>query len=161
VGICRLVLPKKDKKAVEWELHGSESGIPPIETFEGRPRSEGNTFGHATVLGKSVKLLQRYFSGARVLFDLPLDMRYYTAFQQAVWQAAMVIPYGETRPYAWIAKRIRNPKAARAVGRAMGANPVPIIIPCHRVINATGKLGGFSGGKGMKKKLLELEAKSR
>jgi len=88
-------------------------------------------------------------------------MRYYTTFQQAVWRAAMAIPYGETRSYSWIAKRIKNPKAGRAVGQALGVNPIPIIIPCHRVIDATGGLGGFSGGLGMKKRLLALETESK
>ena len=77
----------------------------------------------------TVKLLQQYFSGRRVSFDLPLDLRYYTPFQRAVWKAAATIPYGETRSYAWIAKKIGKPKAARAVGQALGANPVPILIP--------------------------------
>jgi O6-methylguanine-DNA--protein-cysteine methyltransferase len=81
------------------------------------------------MLEKAAKLLRRYFSGERVLFDLPLDLRYYTRFQQAVWKTAAEIPYGETRSYAWIARRIRNSRASRAVGQAMGANPVPIIIP--------------------------------
>jgi O6-methylguanine-DNA--protein-cysteine methyltransferase len=81
------------------------------------------------MLEKAAKLLQQYFSGERVLFDLPLDMRYHTAFRQAVWKAAAEIPFGVTRSYAWIAKRIKNPKAVRAVGQALGANPVPIIIP--------------------------------
>lgn len=140
-GISRIVLPKKDKKIVERELRGSE---------------EYNS-SNPLILKKAVTLLQHYFSGESVLFDVPLDLRYYTPFQQAVWQAAAAIPSGETRSYAWIAKRIRNPKASRAVGQALGANPVPIVIPCHRVISSTGTMGGFSGGTGMKKKLLELE----
>ena len=73
--------------------------------------------------------MRQYFSGRLVSFDLPLDLSYYTPFQRAVWKAAASIPYGETRSYAWIAKRIGRPKAARAVGQAMGANPVPILIP--------------------------------
>jgi methylated-DNA-[protein]-cysteine S-methyltransferase len=119
-GISMVVLPKKEKKAVDQALRGSESG--------GRS-SERNTFGPAAVLGRAVKLLEQYVSGESVSFDLPLDMRYYTDFQRAVWKATAEIPYGETRSYAWIAQRIRNPKAVRAVGRALGANPVPIIIP--------------------------------
>jgi methylated-DNA-[protein]-cysteine S-methyltransferase len=119
-GLCTIVLPKKDKKAVERELRGSGVGA----------RSSGHDKPmNRSVFGKAVKLLQRYFSGESVSFDLPLDMRYYTAFQQAVWKAAVEIPFGETRSYGWIAKRIRNPKAARAVGQALGANPIPIIIP--------------------------------
>jgi methylated-DNA-[protein]-cysteine S-methyltransferase len=119
-GVCAIVLPKKNKKAVERELCGSESGV----------RSSGcNKRMNLSVLDKAVKRLQRYFSGERVSFDLPLDMRYYTAFQQAVWKAAAEIPFGETRSYGWIAKKIKNPKAVRAVGQALGANPIPIIIP--------------------------------
>ena len=142
-GISRIVLPKKDKAAVLREL-----GYEAVEVESGPA---------APLLAKAVKLLKRYFSGESVSFDVPLDLRYYTPFQQAVWRAAAAISSGETRSYAWIAKRIRNPKAARAVGQALGANPVPIIIPCHRVISSVG-MGGFSGGIGMKKKLLELEA---
>jgi O-6-methylguanine DNA methyltransferase len=74
-------------------------------------------------------LLSAYFSGEAVLFDLPLDLRYYTAFQQAVWNAAAGVPYGETRSYSWIARRIGRPRAARAAGQALGANPVPVLIP--------------------------------
>jgi methylated-DNA-[protein]-cysteine S-methyltransferase len=140
-GIARIVLPKKDKKAVFREL-GCEANDP-------APASP--------LVAKAVKLLQCYFSGESVSFDVPLDLRYYTPFQQAVWRAAAAVPSGETRSYAWIAKRIRNPKAARAVGQALGANPVPIIIPCHRVISSAGTMGGFSGGLETKKKLLDLE----
>jgi len=147
-GICRIVLPKKDKAAVERELRGSELAV--------RSSEEYNS-SNPLIVKKTVKLLQRYFSGESVSFDLPLDLRYYTPFQQAVWKAAAAIPSGETQSYAWIAKRIRNPKASRAVGQALGANPVPVIIPCHRVISAAGTMGGFSGGIGMKKRLLELE----
>ncbi len=102
-------------------------------------------------------LLRRYFSGEPVTVRLPLDLRHATVFPRAVWHATAKIPYGETRSYAWIAKRIGRPRAARAVGQALGANPVPVIIPCHRVISSAGTLGGFSGGLGMKKKLLQLE----
>jgi len=147
-GISRIVLPKKDKKAVEQELHSSAFGV---------RSSEVCNASNPVILKKAVKLLQQYFSGESVSFDVPLDLRYYTPFQQAVWNAAKAVPSGETRSYLWVAKRIRNPKAARAVGQALGANPVPIIIPCHRVISAAGTMGGFSGGIGMKKKLLELE----
>jgi O6-methylguanine-DNA--protein-cysteine methyltransferase len=114
-GLCRIVLPRKDKKNVERELQSEIGTISPC-----RDRK---------IVDRSVKLLRKYFSGGRVSFDLPLDIRYYTAFQQAVWKAAAEIPFGGTRSYGWIAKRIRNPKAVRAVGRAMGANPIPIIIP--------------------------------
>ncbi|GAI87660.1 unnamed protein product, partial [marine sediment metagenome] len=74
------------------------------------------------------------------------------------WEETRLIPYGETRSYAWVAKQVGKPKAARAVGQAMGSNPLPIIIPCHRVITSNGKLGGFGGGLEMKRQLLSLEA---
>lgn len=118
-GICRIVLPRKSKLSVQREL---ESG----ECLTGRGAKEKDL---PRVVKRAVTLLQRYFAGECVLFDLPLDLRYYTRFQQAVWKAAAEIPYGGTRSYAWIAKRIRKPLAARAVGQAMGANPVPIIVP--------------------------------
>jgi methylated-DNA-[protein]-cysteine S-methyltransferase len=150
-GIRGIILPKKNKKAVERELVCPEFGV----------MSKGKSSGGIKVLLKqSVLILQRYFAGECVSFDLPLDLRYFTAFQQAVWRAAAEIPYGETRSYGWIAKRINNPRAVRAVGQALGTNPVPIIIPCHRVISAAGTLGGFSGGIGLKKKLLDMEAKA-
>jgi len=143
-GLCRIVLPKNDKTAALRELGD--------ETVEAASNPAA-----APLLAKAVKLLKRYFSGESLSFDVAFDLRYYTLFQQAVWKAAQAVPSGETRSYAWIAKRIRNPKAARAVGQALGANPIPIFIPCHRVVSSTGTLGGFSGGLGMKKKLLELE----
>jgi O6-methylguanine-DNA--protein-cysteine methyltransferase len=113
-------MPKKDKKAAERELISSECGVRRSERIEHR---------FPSVLSKAVKLLRRFFSGERVLFDLPLDMRYHTAFQQSVWKATREIPFGETRSYGWVAKKIKNPKAVRAVGQALGANPIPIIIP--------------------------------
>jgi O6-methylguanine-DNA--protein-cysteine methyltransferase len=119
-GICRVVLPKKEKKAVERELRSSEIGV--------RSSEISNPSG-SRMLIKAVTLLQKYFSGERVSFDLSLDLSYYTGFQQAVWKAAREVPSAETRSYAWIAARIGKPKAARAVGNALGANPVPIIIP--------------------------------
>ena len=98
-----------------------------------------------------------YFSGHRTAFPDKLDLSGATTFQREVWQATRLIPYGETRSYAWVANHIRRPKAVRAVGQALGRNPLPVIVPCHRVIASDGKLGGFSGGLEMKKHLLYLE----
>lgn len=100
--------------------------------------------------------IEEYFQGERSRFSLPLDLRG-TAFQRAVWAALAEIPYGEVRSYADIADVLRNPKAVRAVGAANGRNPIPIVIPCHRVIGKSGKLTGFRGGLRMKEKLLRLE----
>jgi methylated-DNA-[protein]-cysteine S-methyltransferase len=100
--------------------------------------------------------LQEYFAGARRTFCLPLAPRG-TPFQLTVWQALQAIPYGETRSYGELARRIGLGGGARAVGLANGANPLPIIVPCHRVIGADGSLTGFGGGLPIKRALLSLE----
>ncbi len=145
-------------------LFYSEKGITRIElpqegkTYRHDRSEEGKAKRYVALERRAAGLLRQYFAGARITFDLPLDLRQATDFQRAVWNAAAKIPYGETRSYAWIAKRIGRPKAARAVGQALGANPVPVIIPCHRVITSVGRLGGFTGGLRMKKRLLAMEA---
>ena len=101
--------------------------------------------------------LNEYFAGERRSFDLPLAPEG-TAFQRAVWRALLVIPYGETLSYGELACRIGNPRASRAVGLANGANPLPIVVPCHRVIGADGSLTGFGGGLAIKQRLLRLES---
>jgi methylated-DNA-[protein]-cysteine S-methyltransferase len=103
--------------------------------------------------------LKAYFSHERVSFPDELDLSGATSFQKQVWQQTRLIPYGETRSYLWVAEQIKRPKAARAVGQALGRNPFPIIVPCHRVIASDGGLGGFSGGLEMKKRLLEMEGR--
>jgi len=105
-----------------------------------------------------VRQLQAYFRGELREFDVPLALQG-TEFQRRVWNALRGIPYGETISYLQLAERIGNPKAVRAVGLANGSNPIPIIVPCHRVIGSDGSLTGFGGGISTKKKLLELESK--
>jgi methylated-DNA-[protein]-cysteine S-methyltransferase len=105
-----------------------------------------------------VDQLNSYFAGERETFNLPLVVAG-TAFQKKVCTALESIPYGETISYKELAKRIGRPRAVRAVGAANGANPIPIIIPCHRVIGNDGSLTGFGGGLPLKKKLLELESR--
>lgn len=100
--------------------------------------------------------LKEYFAGKRRIFDLPLAPRG-TPFQKAVWTALLDVTYGETASYGDIARRIGRPKAVRAVGAANGQNPLPIVIPCHRVIGANGSLTGYGGGLWIKEKLLALE----
>jgi len=100
--------------------------------------------------------LKAYLGGKRTDFDCPLDLGG-TPFQRRVWAALMKIPYGETRSYQDIARAIGHARAYRAVGNANGANPVPLIVPCHRVIESNGGLGGYGQGLGFKKKLLDLE----
>ena len=99
-----------------------------------------------------------YFGGHKVTFPDELDLSPATPFQREVWEMTGLIPYGETRSYSWVAEQIGKPGAPRAVGQALGKNPLPIIIPCHRVVARDGKLGGFSGGVEMKRYLLSLEA---
>jgi methylated-DNA-[protein]-cysteine S-methyltransferase len=107
-----------------------------------------------------IKRLQSYYSGYRTDFPDELDFSGTTAFQQAVWRAAQLIPYGETQSYAWVAARAGKPGAARAAGQALARNPLPVIVPCHRVLATGGGLGGFTGGLKMKEHLLKLEAKA-
>jgi len=102
--------------------------------------------------------LRVYFGGHKVTFPDRLDLPGATAFQREVWETTRLIPYGETRSYTWVAEQIKKMGAARAVGLALSRNPLPIIIPCHRVVASDGKLSGFSGGVEMKKQLLSLEA---
>jgi len=101
--------------------------------------------------------LSEYFAGSRKDFDMPLKLSG-TEFQVSVLEALQDIPYGETTSYGAIAKRIGRPKAVRAVGAANGRNPLPIVVPCHRVIGSTGDLTGFGGGLDTKEALLRLEA---
>lgn len=108
---------------------------------------------------EAVAQLSEYFIGRRKTFDLPIDPQG-TAFQKRVWQELLRIPYGETASYGDIAERIGNPKACRAVGMANRRNPIPIIIPCHRVIGRDGSLTGFGGGLAVKERLLALERMS-
>jgi len=106
-------------------------------------------------------LLQRlrsYFGGYQVAFDDGLDLSPATAFQRQVWQLTRLIPYGETRSYSWVAERLGKAGVVRAVGQALGQNPLPIFVPCHRVVAKDGKLGGYSSGVEKKDYLLRLES---
>ncbi len=124
------------------------------------PGMHDNTHGTGQhlddVLSACIDQLTEYFSGERHAFDLPLNAGG-TGFQQTVWSALVDIPYGELRSYRDIANAIGKPKAARAVGAANGRNPLPIVVPCHRVIGSDGSLTGFAGGLPMKTQLLTLE----
>ncbi len=105
---------------------------------------------------QAIEQLSGYFEGKRHVFQLPLDLRG-TPFQLRVWNELLRIPYGSTVSYGEVASRIGNPRAGQAVGAAVGRNPVPIVVPCHRVIGQDGSLVGFAGGLATKAKLLELE----
>jgi len=108
----------------------------------------------------AIRQLGEYLGGKRTAFELALDLRG-TDFQRAVWSALLRIPYGETRSYGEIAREIGRPHAVRAVGTANGSNPVALVVPCHRVIAAQGKLGGYGGGVDLKRRLLAMEQSVR
>ncbi len=104
-----------------------------------------------------VERLKAYFSGHKVAFPDELDLAGATPFEREVWETTRLIPYGETRSYRWVAEHNRRPGAARAVGQALGRNPLPILVPCHRVVASNGRLCGFRGGLEMKRYLLWRE----
>ncbi len=112
---------------------------------------------HNTYCKEIETSLTQYFSGALKEFKLPIDLIIGTDFQKKVWKCLKTVPFGNIKTYKWVAEKIDMPKACRAVGNANGQNPIPIIIPCHRIVCSDGKLGGFSSGIDIKKKLLALE----
>lgn len=119
--------------------------------FKSVPPSSHKVFGLP-------KQLKEYAKGNRKKFQVPVDV-FGTEFQISVWKALLTIPYGELAAYKDIAVAVKHPSSSRAVGNAVGANPLPVIIPCHRVIASDGSLGGYSGGIQIKIKLLDLEEK--
>lgn len=142
-GLQRVVLPRATRSiALEVTLLGLEGAVADPLAF-----------------GDLAERMRRYFKGERVAFADELDLSHATPFWRAVWQATCRIPYGETRSYTWVAAHVGRPLAVRAVGQAMARNPVPLVVPCHRVVRKDGGLGGFGGGAEMKKSLLGLEAR--
>jgi methylated-DNA-[protein]-cysteine S-methyltransferase len=109
------------------------------------------------ILRKAMQQLGEYFAGRRANFDLPLDLQGGTAFQRCVWDALLAIPRGGTTSYGMLSRRIGQPAAVRAVGAAVGRNPLSIVVPCHRVVGADGSLTGYAGGLERKTALLQLE----
>jgi O-6-methylguanine DNA methyltransferase len=141
-GICRICFPSESAsdRAAWFDRHVSQA---PQEGADG-------------FLVEVKEQLIRYFEDRGETFDVPLDLRG-TPFQVQVWRQLLEIPYGGTVSYGDIARAIGNPRASQAVGAAVGKNPVPIVVPCHRVIGHDGSLVGFGGGLPTKEKLLELE----
>jgi methylated-DNA-[protein]-cysteine S-methyltransferase len=131
------------------------SGIRAVE-FGPHASAEGERNDSHPLLCEAARQLRAYFSGDLRVFDLPLDLQG-TEFQMRVWRALIAIPYGATRSYSQIALAIGAPRAVRAVGAANGANPIAIVVPCHRVIGSGGRLTGYGGGLPLKRRLLELE----
>ena len=139
-------------------LVGDGSGLRQIVFAENGSAAPPNPDwkGDAATLDEPIRQLRAYFAGELETFDLPLAPEG-TPFQQIVWNELGKIPYGQTISYGDLARRIGNPNASRAVGLANGSNPIPIVIPCHRVIGSNGKLTGYGGGLPIKEKLLALE----
>jgi methylated-DNA-[protein]-cysteine S-methyltransferase len=142
-GIRAVVLPKRSKRAVESDLTAKSK--------------EGLQYGDSLRLQSARSQLLDYFAGRRDRFDVPLDLSHGTSFQRQVWRTLQRVPYGKLCSYRWVAARVGGPHYARAVGNAVGANLLPIVIPCHRIVAHDASLGGFSGGLSMKRKLLSLE----
>ena len=134
----------------------ADTGIRRI-LWDGEAPPEGAVEGASRILDAAVTQIREYFAGARTTFDLPLDLGG-TPFQQKVWLELGSIPFGTTISYGEQARRVGRPKAARAVGAANGRNPVPVVLPCHRVIGSGGALTGFGGGLDTKRTLLRHEA---
>jgi methylated-DNA-[protein]-cysteine S-methyltransferase len=141
-GLAQLTLPQNSEKEALAALS--------LSSYALRVRIEH--------IASTVSRIQDYCNGHAFSFNETLDLSAGSTFEQRVWNTCLTIPYGQTRSYGWLAAQLGQPKAARAVGNALGKNPVPIIIPCHRVIAANGSIGGFSGGIETKKRLLALES---
>lgn len=145
-GLCFVELPGAGGRGFHGWLR---SHVPDAQVVE----DEAPTAG---VNGSVREQLLEYLEGRRIRFELPLDLRA-TPFQHAVYHELLAIPYGETRSYADVARAIGQPKAVRATGTANGANPMPLVVPCHRVIASGGGLGGYGGGLPLKRRLLAME----
>jgi len=137
-------------------LEADETGLTAIH-FPGRSPDEPKSSNTSDLLAEAARELQAYFEGRLTAFSVPLNWRG-TPFQKTVWRALMDIPYGETVSYGDIARAIGRPKSARPVGGAVGRNPLPIIVPCHRVIGSDQSLTGFTGGIDIKVALLKQES---
>lgn len=147
VGRMKIVASERGLRAILWP-----DDDPSRVKFDVEPRRSTNP-----ILVEVENQLRDYFAGRRESFDVDLDLRG-TDFQRAVWKQLARIPYGRTTTYGELAKRVGRPTGARAVGGAVGRNPVSIVLPCHRVVGSSGKLTGFAGGLECKTRLLDIES---
>ena len=150
-GICQISFPYPTEKDIVHLIQNNKLS----RSVHGRTRI--NIQRNDSFLKYEMNLLKTYFNGKQVDFDFPLDLSSGTPFQIMVWNKLKEIPYGECRSYKWVAEEIGNPRAARAVGMANNKNPLPPVIPCHRVIGSDGSLTGYASGLHVKKYLLEME----
>ena len=140
-GVCRISFDPEPEHELEWLARAYGLRVLGASRPLDRPRRE----------------LDEYFEGKRKEFDLPVDLAALPSFQQLVLAELQLVPYGATATYGGLAERIGRPRAARAVGGALNKNPVPIVVPCHRIVGASGGLVGYAGGLERKQKLLALE----
>jgi methylated-DNA-[protein]-cysteine S-methyltransferase len=138
-----------------WFVHGQKH-MPEAKLMDSWPIASKGDLVQA-ILDKASQQLTQYFSGKLKVFDLPFDLSSGTEFQQSVWREIIKIDSGKTNTYGAICHAINKPQAARAVGAAVGKNPISIIIPCHRVVGSTGAMTGYAGGLERKMALLQLE----
>lgn len=140
--------------AGNMRIYASEQGVTQIDFLEDDGPEESTD---DPILLQAIMELREYFSGQRKDFEVAIDLQIGTAFQREAWDMLRAIPYGKTMSYGQQAAAMGRPKAMRAVGGANGKNPIPVIIPCHRVISSLGKLHGFSSGLDLKRYLLKVE----
>ncbi|MBI4520744.1 MAG: methylated-DNA--[protein]-cysteine S-methyltransferase [Gemmatimonadetes bacterium] len=154
-GLARLSWQKRDAQQGSWRAQRPDDFVAEMEErFPGQPVVQD-----ADALADVERELEEYFAGARSRFDIPVDLSSVSEFERRVLESARAIPFGEVIPYTELARRISKPGAARAVGNALGHNPVAIVVPCHRVVRRDGSLGGYTGGVQYKKQLLTLEGR--
>ncbi len=156
-GIAHIVLPRPSRRAVASELALRTVARNGRRALRAPALRQNGAHAAGTVLGQARQQLTDFFQGTTRTLDFPLDLSHGSSFQRRVWLAARRIPFGRVRSYGWIASRVGGSRYARAVGHALGSNPVPVIVPCHRVVGHDGSLTGFAGGLPLKRKLLELE----
>ena len=149
-GVAKTVLPRRSRAAVERELASCHK----LSSANEEEKVERLATQHLETVRKAVRI---YLAGKQQALDIPLDLDGQPLFRRKVWGVLRTIPYGRVRSYGWVARKLGTPLAARAVGGACGDNPIPLIVPCHRVVGGDGSLGGFSGGLATKKRLLRLE----
>ena len=150
--------PNPSDLLTRLDLTASLAGITGVSFRRGRSRTMGPEAGRiGPMLQQARKELAEYLAGDRTFFTVPVDLSRVPEFDRAALEIASQIPYGEVRSYKWIAEQLGKPDAARAVGGAMAGNPVPLIVPCHRVVKTDGGLGGYSFGLVQKEALLNLE----
>ena len=150
-----LAITTMDTPIGPLRVEASPAGLRRV-VFGGKGAARTTSAGAQKHLDEALRQLRQYFAGKRDTFDLPLDLEG-TEHQKRVWRVLLGIPFGRTLTYGEVAKRLGIPRSARAVGRACATNPVPVVVPCHRVLGGDGKLHGFGGGLWRKRALLEHE----